>query len=103
MKYSADQETKLMTEMWSMNIKDDPYNFVKFTFPWGVKDTPLEDFEGPRKWQEKILREITTHIQRNQRLDMPEMFRLACMVNTMDAINQTWFYYYCYSKHRTTA
>ncbi|MGB0593303.1 MAG: hypothetical protein ACPGIF_03495 [Flavobacteriales bacterium] len=77
MKYSADQETKLMTEMWSMNIKDDPYNFVKFTFPWGVKDTPLEDFEGPRKWQEKILREITTHIQRNQRLDMPEMFRLA--------------------------
>ena len=77
MKYSADQETKLMTEMWSMNIKDDPYNFVKFTFPWGVKDTPLEDFKGPRKWQEKILREITTHIQRNQRLDMPEMFRLA--------------------------
>jgi len=66
MKYSAQQEKQLMTEIWSMNIKDDPVNFVKFIFPWGEKGTPLEDFEGPRKWQEKILRDMAIHIQRNQ-------------------------------------
>ena len=77
MKYEPKQEKQLMTELWSMNIKDDPLNFVKFVFPWGQKDTPLEHFEGPRKWQEKILRDITNHIQRNDSLDLPEMFRLA--------------------------
>ena len=54
MKYSAKEEKQLMTEIWSVNVKDDPLNFVKFAFPWGMKDTPLEDFKGPRKWQEKI-------------------------------------------------
>jgi len=77
MKYSPQQEQELMTEIWSMNIKDDPYNFVKFVFPWGQEDTPLEHFDGPRKWQEKILREISIHIQRNGVVDMPEMFRMA--------------------------
>ena len=77
MKYSPQQEKQLMTEIWSMNIKDDPVNFVKFIFPWGEKGTPLEEFEGPRKWQEKILRDMAMHIQRNQTLDLPEMFRLA--------------------------
>ena len=77
MKYGAEQEKQLMTELWSLNIKDDPLNFVKFAFPWGQKNTPLEDFTGPRKWQEKILRDIAIHIQRNQTIDLPEMFRLA--------------------------
>ena len=77
MKYGAEQEKELMTELWSMNIKDSPLNFVKYVFPWGMKDTPLEHFKGPRKWQEKILREISIHIQRNQSISNPEMFRLA--------------------------
>lgn len=65
MKYGAEAEKELMTEIWSINIKDDPYNFVKFIFPWGQEGTPLEEFDGPRKWQEKILRDISIHIQRN--------------------------------------
>ena len=77
MKYDPKQEKQLMTEIWSLNIKDDPVNFVKFAFPWGQKDTPLEHFTGPRKWQEKILREISVHIQRNQVIDLPEMFRMS--------------------------
>ena len=77
MKYSPQEEKELMTSLWSLNIKDDPLNFVRFVFPWGQKDTPLEHFEGPRKWQEKILRDIAIHIQRNNSIDMPEMFRLA--------------------------
>ena len=77
MKYGAEQEKALMTEIWSMNVKDDPYNFVMFIFPWGQKDTPLEEFKGPRKWQEKILRDISISIQRNNGQVTPEMFRLA--------------------------
>ena len=77
MKYSPQEEKELMTSIWSINIKDDPLNFVRFAFPWGQKDTPLEHFDGPRKWQEKILRDISIHIQRNNSIDMPEMFRLA--------------------------
>ena len=77
MKYKPEEEKLLMTELWSPVIKDNPLNFVKFVFPWGMKDTPLEEFKGPRKWQEKILREMTIHIQRNGIKDLPEMFRMA--------------------------
>ena len=77
MKYSLKEEKELMTSIWSTNIKDDPLNFVRFIFPWGKEGTPLEHFSGPRKWQEKILRDISIHIQRNQSVDMPEMFRMA--------------------------
>lgn len=77
MKYGAEAEKELMTEIWSINIKDDPYNFVKFIFPWGQEGTPLEEFDGPRKWQEKILRDISIHIQRNNGKIPPDMFRLA--------------------------
>lgn len=77
MKYKPEEEKQLMTELWSAQVKDNPYNFVKFAFSWGMKDTPLEDFTGPRKWQEKILKNIAVHIARNQRMSLPEMYRLA--------------------------
>ena len=77
MKYPIEQEQQLMTNIWSLNIKNDPLKFVKYVFAWGEKDTPLEKFKGPRKWQEKILRKIATHIQRNDGRVDPEMFRLA--------------------------
>ena len=35
MKYGVEAEKELMTELWSMNIKDSPLNFVKFVFEWG--------------------------------------------------------------------
>src|SRR5210317_1012264 len=77
MKYPLEQEQELMMDVWSPTIKNDPHKFVKYIFPWGQEDTPLHEFKGPRKWQEKILKKITTHIKRNQgRLD-PEMFRSA--------------------------
>jgi hypothetical protein len=77
MKYTPKQEEELMTEVWSLNIKDDPLNFVRYIFPWNQEGTPLDGFTGPRKWQEKILRDIGIHIQRNQNTNFPEMFRLA--------------------------
>ena len=77
MKYKPEEEKQLMSDLWSLNIKDNPYNFVKYCFSWGQEDTPLENFEGPRKWQEKILKDIEKHIARNETVDLPEMFRLA--------------------------
>ena len=77
MKYTAKQEEELMTDVWSLNIKDDPLNFVRYIFPWNQEGTPLADFSGPRRWQEKILRDIGNHIRKNETMDLPEMFRLA--------------------------
>ena len=57
MKYSVKEEKELMSAIWSLNVKDDPYNFVKIVFPWGQKDTPLDNFSGPRSGK-KILREF---------------------------------------------
>ena len=61
--YRGEEEQKLMTELWSPAIADDPEAFVMYAFPWGVKNTPLAKFLGPRKWQREVLREITEHIK----------------------------------------
>jgi hypothetical protein len=66
-----------MTDVWSLNIKDDPLNFVRYIFPWNQEGTPLADFSGPRRWQEKILRDVGNHIRKNETMDLPEMYRLA--------------------------
>ena len=55
-----------MARLWSPTIKDDPLAFVLLTFPWGEQGTPLEHFEGPRKWQRDILADIRDHIRQNQ-------------------------------------
>ncbi len=63
--YSAEDEMALMSRLWSPAIKDDPLAFVLYTFPWGQKGTPLEQFEGPRKWQREVLRDLAEHIKQN--------------------------------------
>jgi hypothetical protein len=63
--YSAADEMVLMSRIWSDNIKNDPENFVLFCFPWGKKNTPLEKFNGPRAWQRELLRDLKTHIKKN--------------------------------------
>lgn len=42
---------------------DDPLGFVMFAFPWGEKDTVLEEFDGPDDWQVEILESIRAKIQ----------------------------------------
>jgi hypothetical protein len=55
-----------MTRLWSPAIANDPEAFVLFAFPWGQPNTPLAKFNGPRKWQREILRDITKHIKVNE-------------------------------------
>ena len=54
-----------MASLWTPSLKDDPLKFVSFLFPWGQKNTPLENFSGPRKWQREVLRDIGEHIKQN--------------------------------------
>jgi hypothetical protein len=61
--YKGEEEQRLMVELWSPQIADDPEAFVLYAFPWGVKNTPLAKFSGPRKWQRDVLRDITEHIK----------------------------------------
>lgn len=46
-------------------------------FPWKKPNTPLEHFEGPRKWQREVLVELREHIRNNDgKIDF-ETLRLA--------------------------
>jgi hypothetical protein len=48
-------------------FKYDPLGFVLFAFPWGVKGTPLEKYDSPRKWQMELLTAIKTHLEEDLR------------------------------------
>ena len=62
------EEQALMARLWRADLKDDPYAFVMYAFPWGKKGTPLEKFSGPRAWQQKMLMKMRDHIAENKRL-----------------------------------
>jgi hypothetical protein len=66
--YSPDDEQLLMSRLWSPRIKDDPEAFVLLAFPWGQPNTPLEHFQGPRKWQRGVLRDLANHIRKNREI-----------------------------------
>ena len=64
-RYSAEDEQELMARLWSPALKDNPLAFVMFVYPWGQAGTPLEHFQGPRKWQREVLTNIADHIKQN--------------------------------------
>ena len=66
-----------MATLWNPALKNDPLAFVRLAFPWNKPNTPLEHFEGPRKWQREVLVELRDHIHANNgRIDF-ETLRLA--------------------------
>ena len=75
--YSPEEEQQLMAQLWSPMIADDPYSFVMFAFPWGVAGTPLAKFQGPRRWQRRVLRRMSRHIQEGKQIDIPKLLRIA--------------------------
>jgi len=68
---------ELMARLWAPNIKDNPLNFVLLNFPWGQKNTPLEHFSGPRKWQREVLRDLAEHIKQNNGKVDYDTFRMS--------------------------
>jgi len=72
MKRNENIEQKLMEDILSM--KYSPTEAVKYLFPWGVKNTPLERFEGPRAWQMDDFKRIEDHLAldaEKQRIGLP--------------------------------
>lgn len=96
---SPDQD--LMATLWDPRVKDDPLRFVMLVYPWGRPGTPLERYEGPRRWQREDLSEIAEHIAANKervaRGLPPLMFRKAMVAgrgpgkSTIGAWLDWWF------------
>jgi hypothetical protein len=66
-----------MASLWTPALKNDPLKFVMWLFPWGQKNTPLENFAGPRKWQREVLKELADHIRDNDGRINFETLRMA--------------------------
>jgi len=64
--YDAQSEQRLMVDLWSPQIHASPLNFALYAFPWGKKNTPLEQYKGPRGWQKETLQEMERHIKANE-------------------------------------
>ena len=63
---SDEQKKRHMLDLWCPDIKDNPYNFVMYNFPWGKKGSRLEQNKGPRAWQKEALLEIAESIKENK-------------------------------------
>ena len=81
MKYRAKDEEQLITALHDPAIKDNLLNFVKFVYPWGKPNTPLENYRAPRAWQQDELQQLTTHLATQAAAlrgkQIPQMWRKA--------------------------
>jgi hypothetical protein len=58
---------EVMQTLWSDFIRDNPYHYVMYAFPWGQKGTALEHVKGPRKWQKEELLRVAAFVQENKK------------------------------------
>lgn len=56
-------DEKLAQDM--AHLANNPLGFVKYSYPWGVKGTALENQTGPDTWQEAFLNELGTAVRAN--------------------------------------
>lgn len=46
------------------SFRHDPFGFVMWAFPWGVKETDLENETGPDDWQFEELNDLGNHLEK---------------------------------------
>lgn len=72
---------RILETLLHPDIKDDPYAFVMYAFPWGKPNTPLANRKGPKKWQAEELKKIRDHIKLNKerisRSEKPTVYKCA--------------------------
>lgn len=77
----VEQTRALMTMMWSPRLKDNPYAWVMYAFPWGQAGTPLADQTGPREWQKLELLRFGEFLEENKRKkargEVPDVYKSA--------------------------
>lgn len=62
-----DQTERLLEFLYSPMIRDNPYAYVMYAFPWGVPNTPLANLKGPREWQKRELIAVADFIKENKK------------------------------------
>lgn len=55
----------------------DPYGYVMYVFPWGVKGTALANKRGPRTWQRQILEDVGKRLREDAATDVWSVVREA--------------------------
>lgn len=53
-------EQQLITDL--LQFQYDPLGFALYAFPWGVKNTPLAQMDGPRSWQRGEFERLGEHL-----------------------------------------
>ncbi len=75
----SSREQELMSNIFSFRY--DPLAYVMYAFPWKTRNTPLEKFDGPRKWQREEFQRIKVHLQENreriEKGETPKVYYLA--------------------------
>lgn len=79
--YRPEDTKRILETLLHPDMKNNPYAYVMYSFPWGVPNTPLARFKGPRKWQVEELLAIRDHIHENiarmQRGEHPLVYKFA--------------------------
>lgn len=57
-------EQELIEKILSFRL--DPEAFVINAYPWGMANTPLQQSDGPRKWQRDFLNGLRSHVLENE-------------------------------------
>ncbi|AHA28015.1 phage terminase large subunit [Candidatus Liberibacter americanus] len=73
----TEDEQRLINLIGSKEFKNSFTNFVLHFFPWGVKDTPLENFSAPRKWQLDAMLDVDRHCADNENNPNPKVLKMA--------------------------
>jgi hypothetical protein len=68
----SQNEGELIAQL--MSYRNDPEGFALFAFPWGQKNTPLAQMDGPRQWQRDMFARIGEHLlldEEKMRIGLP--------------------------------
>ena len=61
MRGTPQHEAEIMAQI--LALRDDPYTFVHYAYPWGRKGTAFEQHSAPRRWQLDDFMRLTDHVQ----------------------------------------
>lgn len=80
--YSAKDDQQLIVNILTPEIRNNPYAFAMYAYPWGKAGTPLEHMAGPRSWQKEVMLEIAAYLsdanhKHQNRQPLPPFFREA--------------------------
>lgn len=83
-------------------LTHDPLAFVYFAYPWGEPGTPLEDMEGPDKWQIQILKDIGEQLKKGKDLQTAIQEAVASGHGIGKSALISWLIHFAISTHENT-